>query len=387
MRFLFAGPISIRDLAPLLCTSAEVPTGLGITPLNRLVRALREQGHHCTVVTLDYDVPEKLELEGDRLRLVVGPYRREHRARDLFAAERGFVRRAIDALPEPLVNAHWSYEFALGALESAKTTVVSIHDWAPAVLRHSPHPYRVARWWMNRSVLTRARYLISNSPYIADAVRRTHGKASVVIPNAVEDDAVVRSVTIAPRDEARLVAIVNGWIRLKNVTTLLRAFPRIRAGVPGSTLTIFGSGYERGGPAERWARGRNLADGVDFRGAVGHEELSRTLSSFDMLVHPSLEESFGTVLVEAMARGVPVIGGRTSGAVPWVLGDGAGMLVDVRVPKAIADAAVALIRDRELRRRTAERGLARVRSQFRSSSVAKAYADTLAAIEAEVTIR
>jgi L-malate glycosyltransferase len=55
-------------------------------------------------------------------------------------------------------------------------------------------------------------------------------------------------------------------------------------------------------------------------------------------------------LIEAMSMGIPVIGGRDSGGVPWTLGDG-GLLVDVTSPKAIAAAMLQIASDEVARLR------------------------------------
>lgn len=66
----------------------------------------------------------------------------------------------------------------------------------------------------------------------------------------------------------------------------------------------------------------------------------------DLFIHPSLEESFGLVLIEAMISKTPVIGGKCSGAVPWVLHEGkAGLLADVTNPEDIASKALELLED------------------------------------------
>ena len=49
----------------------------------------------------------------------------------------------------------------------------------------------------------------------------------------------------------------------------------------------------------------------------------------DVFLHTSIEESFGMVLVEAMAMGIPVIAGKSSGGPQWILNEGGGLLVDI----------------------------------------------------------
>lgn len=79
-------------------------------------------------------------------------------------------------------------------------------------------------------------------------------------------------------------------------------------------------------------------------------------------------------LIEAMARGIPVIGGQSSGGVPWTLDHGrAGRLVDVRSPDAVAQAMLEFAADPGLRQGYAERGLALARERFHISPVTDAW--------------
>jgi glycosyltransferase involved in cell wall biosynthesis len=94
----------------------------------------------------------------------------------------------------------------------------------------------------------------------------------------------------------------------------------------------------------------------------------------DVLVHPALEEAQPMAIIEAMARRIPVIGGKTSGGVPWTLDVGrAGILVDVRSPDQVATAMQRLITDPVLRQDLAERGQALARERFHISAVADAW--------------
>ena len=52
---------------------------------------------------------------------------------------------AIDPRDPDIVHAHWTYEFALGAIESRVPTVVTAHDAPLSILRLNPTPYRLAR--------------------------------------------------------------------------------------------------------------------------------------------------------------------------------------------------------------------------------------------------
>ena len=91
-----------------------------------------------------------------------------------------------------------------------------------------------------------------------------------------------------------------------------------------------------------------------------------------MVLHTSLEESFGMVLVEAMSYGVPVVAGKYSGAVPWVVEDG-GLLVDVSNLDEIVEASHQLLSDQALYQKISRRALEVVQQRFPIQKIADDY--------------
>ena len=95
-------------------------------------------------------------------------------------------------------------------------------------------------------------------------------------------------------------------------------------------------------------------------------------SAINVLMHASLEDSFGAVLAEAMAIGLPVVAGAASGAVSWLVGE-AGCLVDVTQPESIATALQRLLTHIAEAHRLGQVGSQRVRSMFSAAAVGAAY--------------
>lgn len=301
------------------------------------------------VVTLDSTIDDPLVFDGPGLRVYVGKNRPSHRARDIFRVERNFVSNVLIEERPDVVHAHWTYEFALGALASRLPALVTVHDWAPFVFRMKPDAYRAVRWAVNDWVLSRGKWFSAVSPYIQQ--RLGPRLTASLTPNGLEDEAFSdASRTFARRPS--LLSINQGFSRLKNVTTLLQAFAQVRQVYPAAELVLIGYDYEEGGAAARWAAQRELTKGVRFQGAVSPSEVPRFLSHADLVVHPSLQESFGMVVLEAMAQRVPVVGGRSSGGVPWLLDDGkVGVLADIHNDENLAESIVeTLARPGELER-------------------------------------
>jgi glycosyltransferase involved in cell wall biosynthesis len=112
-------------------------------------------------------------------------------------------------------------------------------------------------------------------------------------------------------------------------------------------LEIVGDGPAREVVAKH-IEDRGLGSRVHLAGRRGGDELIASYDRADIFVMTSLSESFGTVLVEAMARGVPVIAPDISGVRDVVLDGQTGLLVDHRV-ESVSDAIVRVLREPGLR--------------------------------------
>lgn len=345
MRIGIAGPVSLSLLKPHLANAGDLGDGYSFPFTAHLALALRKRGHDVVVFALDPHSDEPRRFKGDQLTVTVGPMRQNGRARDYFAAERRVLLTAMREEQPELIHAHWTYEFALAALATGIPTIVTVHDWAPAILVQYRDPYRAVRLIMQTRVLTKARYLTAPSPHIAELVKTWNRKRAVVIPNGVPEMAFSPTLAkpLSPDQPIIVSAMNNGYSRRKNVIALLTAASLLRSRGRSVEVRLAGADYQLGGPAHRAACLAGMDEGVVYLGPVAQVDVPTFMSSSHLFVHPSLEESFGVVLVEAMAVGLPVVAGRSSGAVPWVVGPSAGRLVDVRSGSSIADAIEGLV--------------------------------------------
>lgn len=369
------GPVDLghlRSLCGEMVESTDQATGHpGAVALATLTYALALRGSRLTVITTAADVRQpRHEILPNGVTVIAVPQRVGGYGRDFQRVERRELSQALASLDDvDLVHAHWTYEYALAALSARRTPLlVSVRDWAPAILRRNLHPYNVARLGSQLYVTRRAPFLTANSPYIVSRLRRL-GRDPFLLPNPISDEAFDWTRD-AGHTLQRVVAINNGFVRHKNVETLLRAFALIRLHMPAASLALVGPGHGEGGPAHRWAAAHRLDRGVEFLGSQPPSEVRRLLGSASVLAHPSLEESFGAVLIEAMAAGVPVVAGAKSGAVPWVIG-GAGRLCDVSQPTELADTLMEVLESPSTRTSLGEAGRLQTWERFRASSVAE----------------
>jgi glycosyltransferase involved in cell wall biosynthesis len=168
----------------------------------------------------------------------------------------------------------------------------------------------------------RADHIIAVSAFTAADIARLLPGAAV--KTSVIHEAADTAVEITPPASARSYALFVGTFEpRKNLGVLLRALGRTH---PDITLTIAGeNGWSERDPQTDAQRLR-LGERVRFAGRVSDAGLDRLLRGARMLVFPSLSEGFGLPMLEAMARGVPVVCGD-SGALPEIAG-GAALMHD-----------------------------------------------------------
>ena len=109
-------------------------------------------------------------------------------------------------------------------------------------------------------------------------------------------------------------------------------------------------------------REQGLDNQVWLGGELSEGMVADSYNRADVFVHPSLHETYGMVVAEALARGLPVVATNT-GAIPDLIGDGAGLLVRPGDVDALAVALRQVMEDRELRERLAA-GARRVRGRL-----------------------
>lgn len=153
---------------------------------------------------------------------------------------------------------------------------------------------------------------------------------------------------------APYVLAVGDLREKKNLAPLVRAFAGLwREGECGHRLVLAGLDAGEG------ARLRALAGDapIELTGYLGDERLDALIREAVLLVAPGLHEGFGLVVLEAMARGTPVLA-ASAGALPETGADAAAYF-DPAAPGALREALGELLADSEARGRLADAGRAR----------------------------
>ena len=212
---------------------------------------------------------------------------------------------------------------------------------------------------------------IAVSPAAAELIERYFPATFTVIPNGI--DVASYAAEVQPyaryRDGKINILFLGRLEQRKGLKYLLRAYAGLKREYPNTRLIVVGEGgYRRGYQTSVQKAG--LAD-VVFTGRVTEEEKLRYLRTADIFCAPNTgNESFGIVLAEAMAAGLPIVASNVTGFAYVVTHGEEALLVRPRDERALGEALRSLILDPSLRQRLAERGRERVK-QFDWSRVAQ----------------
>jgi phosphatidylinositol alpha-mannosyltransferase len=175
------------------------------------------------------------------------------------------------------------------------------------------------------------------------------GLRTSILPNVID---LTRFKNKSAKDPARPTIVFLGrLVERKGAMYLLKAFSQLTERLPDAELVIAGRGPLRP-KLESFVRRRGLMNQVRFLGFIEEDEKPALLGSTAIACFPSLYgESFGIVLIEAMAAGAGTVLGGDNPGYASVLGQQPDLLIDPTDTNAFADRLELLITDTNLTRR------------------------------------
>jgi len=178
-----------------------------------------------------------------------------------------------------------------------------------------------------------------------------------IIPNGIDLEHF--SPTVSPIDrfcDGKLNILFVGRLeKRKGLNYLLKAYQQVKGEISNSRLIIVGPGTRLRKKYEKQVVRDGLKD-VVFAGYVTYDELPRYYKTADIFCAPATgQESFGIVLLEAMAVGKPIVASNIEGYASVMTHGGEGLLVPPKDDKALARSLISLMTDESLRQQMGER--------------------------------
>ena len=238
------------------------------------------------------------------------------------------------------------------------------------------HSYRKRRvWWaigsdkLANPLLNPLHGRLAVSRPAAEFINRHFPGDYRVIPNGIRVEDFARAEPLPELMDGKTNILFLGRLeKRKGLRYLLSAYSKLKWDMPDSRLIVVGGGNPD--PESYRIMGeRNLQD-VIFAGRVSDEARARYFKSAHVYCSPATgNESFGIVLLEAMAAGAPVVATSIEGYASVISHERDGLLVPPKDEDALAEAIAKLARDPALRARLSAEGV-RTADAFRWERVA-----------------
>jgi teichuronic acid biosynthesis glycosyltransferase TuaC len=331
---LLAGRCDVRVVSPV--------------PYSPPLPRLGVLGHYASFRGLPkHEVRNGIEVL--RPRFLIGPGRslQSLEPRLWHLGVRRTVARLRDEFPFDLVHAHFIFPEGAVARRIAERYGVPL-----VVSEHAPW----TEVWFERPAVRRealaaaaaAAAFVPVSEYVRDTIvaYTGDGTRTRIVPVGVDGELFVPAAPEARRPDQILFV---GWPNFnKGVDVLLHAVAKLKQREIAARLLIVGGSYYRNTQRQELhlrelASTLGLLDRVTFTGSQPHSEVARLMAESAVLALPSRAETFGAVLVEALATGTPVVATR-SGGPEEIVSPEVGVLVSPDDPAALAEALADVLR-------------------------------------------
>ena len=221
--------------------------------------------------------------------------------------------------------------------------------------------------WFQRIISNFVDKILVNSKAVGDmCVKRESIKSKkiVLIHNGIPE-MFFRKVDILNKEKSEdnlfYVGTASNLNEIKGLDFFIEACPLILKRIPNARFLLIGEGPMRS-RLEAKIKDFNLAEKITITGNL--KEVRGLMAKLDVYVNSSLSEGFSTAILESMALAKPVVATIVGGNPEAVIDGETGFLVPPKDPKAIAEAVVKVLADRDLAKKLGENGKARAAKLF-----------------------
>jgi phosphatidylinositol alpha-mannosyltransferase len=319
--------------------------------------AMRRMGHDVWIITSRYG--RERESEGHIIRLGTGYAFPANGSMGRVTVSWRFKERARELLAEQRFDVLHFHEPFVPFLSP---TVLDQSDTVNVATFHAFGGFSPS-YWVGSRFAGRLAELLHGRIAVSGAARhfisRYFPGDYTIIPNGVDLD---RFADAEPFEELRdgtlNILFLGRFEERKGLIHLLKAYHRLRKRHVDARLLVVGTG-PKSREYRRFVGLRGIRD-VEWLGRVSDDDKARYFASADIFCSPATgQESFGIVLLEAMAAGIPIVASDIHGYKNVMQRGVQGLLVEPRNPRALAAALYKLAGDPDLRHRMGEEGRAR----------------------------
>ena len=280
-----------------------------------------------------------------------------------------------------LVHAHSSVAGFLARLAArisgVPAVLFTLHGYAS--LNHR-HPIgRPFLWLLEKTVDRWTDYYVAVSKY----VEQVWLQRGIVSPSRVsviyhgierrpspDGGAVLKKMRLGLPEEAPIIGTVGLLEEQKGTEYFIRAIPLILPSFPTARFVVIGSGPLQG-RLRALAEELGVSRSLHFLG--WRDDAAEMIEAIDLFCLPSLRESLGLVLLEAMSYAKPIVATRVEG-IPEVVADGeTGLLVSPKDPTSLAKGVLSLLARWDAAMEMGKKGKARLMEKFDAAQMGRQY--------------
>lgn len=336
-----------------------------------LYKGLSDKGFEIVVVTTKYSPGLSVHETVEGLKIHRLPYQFKIANSPISFKWITQIKKIINKEKPDLIMAHSPVPFM-------SDLVILINNHKPVILKYhsgsmkkDKQPFHnllisIYEKYILKKVIRKADYLICTSDFVRNKFLPEFKAKSLTITPGV--DINIFKPGNHPADKTRSILFVgridktSEW---KGIKYLIDAFYLIKPKYPLARLSIVGNGDDLENQ-KRYVNKLSIRNNVDFLGPLKGKELVKEYQKSSLLVLPSTSEaeSFGMVLIEAMACKKPVVGSKIGG-IPHVIDHGDnGFLVPPKDPKALAGAIINILKNPELAVKMGNNGYQKVMQNY-----------------------
>jgi len=263
-----------------------------------------------------------------------------------------------------------AYKGKIPAIGTLHDDYFARHRWNPFYYKDDYVDW-IKRWLYysfvtltERKAMQKLAGLTANSNATAETVSKAYdiprGKIKTIYLGMNLDCVPIDDQLEKERLHRPIMLLVGGNVQRKGLTVILKTMPALLKEIPELILQVIGKNQNIG-RMKKLAGKLGVMDCVKFLGWIPPEKIKTYYRKASIFVMPSLMEGFGLVFLEAMAQGLPIIGGNVGGTLELIKDGKNGFLVNPGDVSTLGVKIRELLTNLELRRRVIENGYSTLR--------------------------
>jgi len=335
-----------------------------------LYNGLRKKlGYEIVIITSNHESKEYKEETFEGMKIYRLSYQFKVSNTPISLKWKGQIKEIIKKEKPSIIMAHSPVPFI------SDVTILS-NKKIPSILKYHSGSMKKERFSFSnliifiyekiflRKLLKKSDYIICTSDFVMNNFLKNYKNKSRTITPSVDLE-VFKAKNHKINSKILYVGRMDKTSKWKGINYLIGAIKIVKQKIPDVKLNLVGEGDALQDYMDQ-ANKLNLNKNISFLGALGGNKLVAKYNYSNLLVLPSISEaeSFGMVLIEAMACKKPVVGSNIGG-IPYVIDNGKnGLIIPPKNSQALAEAIIKILENPKIAKKMGEEGYKKVKEKF-----------------------